>query len=260
MPGLAAPPAREILSPQRPTPDARLARRLSQPATHAASRTSRWILNDARSIKNLAPNAGTGAFDARLAPWALSARRGGSTLRSDGTRSRTYPNRAGRPRTPNMKRTFSPVGRASIVALMVVVTLATAAPAALEANERASSEPRARLEPAPLLEFPADPDCNSPCGTHSVRTAPPRPRTSRRRPWRLGIPRRRSSLTTGHWPPRPKANRGSPSCRHTRSEKSCACPRWQRSDLTVAFSAEITRQPAAVCELARWTSRLVQRA
>ena len=65
-----------------------------------------------------------------------------------------------------MKRTFSPVGRASIVALMVVVTLATAAPAALEANERASSEPRARLEPAPLLEFPADPDCNSPCFWH----------------------------------------------------------------------------------------------
>jgi hypothetical protein len=65
-----------------------------------------------------------------------------------------------------MKLTFSPIGKASILALTVVATLATAAQPASFANERTSSEPKARLEPAPLLEFPADPDCNSPCFWH----------------------------------------------------------------------------------------------
>lgn len=37
------------------------------------------------------------------------------------------------------------------------------------AAEPASAGPRARLELAPLLEFPADPDCNSPCFWHAGR-------------------------------------------------------------------------------------------
>ncbi|MFM7100488.1 MAG: hypothetical protein ACKO3N_04900, partial [Verrucomicrobiota bacterium] len=57
-------------------------------------------------------------------------------------------------------------GLQQLLLLPLLMLLPVTAPRAAAAAGPASGEPRARLEPAPLLEFPADPDCNSPCFWH----------------------------------------------------------------------------------------------
>lgn len=54
-----------------------------------------------------------------------------------------------------------------LVGLQIILLALTLGLNSAGAADRAPSEPRARLEPAPLLEFPSDPDCNSPCFWHA---------------------------------------------------------------------------------------------
>lgn len=61
-----------------------------------------------------------------------------------------------------MKRRPTRIGM--LLTLLGTGLIPGAAP--VTAAEGAAPGPRARLEPAPLLEFPADPDCNSPCFWH----------------------------------------------------------------------------------------------
>jgi len=92
------------------------------------------------------------------------------------------------------------------------------------------------------------------CGMRSALIGLRQPGTCHAWHWKPAIPRRQSSLTTGHWPPRSQARRGSPSCHSTRFRECSARPGRRGSEWPVAFVGRFTYQTGLVHDQARWHS------